>query len=360
MRIAILTFVYSKNPGTTLQAFALQHAVESLGTGIKCFIIRQWAPPRKITWLLRHLSWKELKGWFYVANSVKSQLRFADIHYHFFPATPLYKKSDFKTIKLDFDKVIVGSDQVWNPEFCKERPMRYLLDFVNDDNKKVSYGSSFGVSEVQEDLKQDFIDYLGKFKYLSVRENAGQKIIHELLGRDVPVVLDPTLLLNKETWKKIVKLPKETDYIFLYEVFENPAAVDFALALSRKTGLKIIHKRVHDYALKNKSRYWFMTPEEWMGYIMNARYVVTTSFHGTAFSINFNKQFFVMPRQKTSSRQDTLLRKLGLENRKVGTTQNLDDAFFCNIKDIDYSKVNSLLEQERINSINYLRKIVLE
>ena len=202
MRISILTFVYSKNPGTTLQAFALQHAVESLGTGIECFIFRQWDPPRKITRLLQHFSWKELKGWYYVANSVKSQLRFADKHYHFFPTEPLYNKKDLEVLRGDFDKIIVGSDQVWNPEFCKERPMRYLLDFVKDDSKKVSYGSSFGVSEIQEDLKQDFVEYLGKFKYLSVREDAGQRIIYSLLGREVPVVLDPTLLLRKEDWEK--------------------------------------------------------------------------------------------------------------------------------------------------------------
>ena len=360
MRISILTFVYSKNPGTTLQAFALQHAVESLGTGIECFIFRQWDPPRKITRLLQHFSWKELKGWYYVANSVKSQLRFADKHYHFFPTEPLYNKKDLEVLRGDFDKIIVGSDQVWNPEFCKERPMRYLLDFVKDDNKKVSYGSSFGVSEIQEDLKQDFVEYLGKFKYLSVREDAGQRIIYSLLGREVPVVLDPTLLLRKEDWEKMAKLPKESDYIFLYEVFENPAAVDFAKALSKKTGLKIVHKKVHDYGLKNKRRYWFMTPEEWMGYILKAKYVVTTSFHGTAFSINFNKQFFVLPRQKTSSRQDTLLGKLGLKDRKIDSAKAIDDSFINSIKDIDYSIVNPLLEEERAKSFDYLRKIVLD
>ena len=103
-----------------------------------------------------------------------------------------------------------------------------------------------------------------------------------------------------------------------------------------------------------------MSPEEWLGYIMNARYVVTTSFHGTAFSINMNKQFFVLPKKETSSRQDTLLKKMGLENRKIDVTKALDDNYFDEIGDIDYSKVNPVLERERVNSMNYLRKIVLD
>ena len=358
MKAAILTFVYSYNPGTTLQAFALQKAVDSLDPSVECFIFRQWNAKRRAPLFFREPSWKTLKGWIYVVNARKSHLRFAEKYNHFTPEKPTYKKTDLCDMQYEFDKIIVGSDQLWNPEFCKERPMRYLLDFVKDDNKKVSYGSSFGVSEIQEDLKQDFVEYLGKFKYLSVREDAGQRIIYSLLGREVPVVLDPTLLLRKEDWELMAKLPQESDYIFLYEVFENPAAVDFAKALSKKTGLKIVHKKVHDYALKNKRRYWFMSPEEWMGYIMKARYVVTTSFHGTAFSINFNKQFFVLPKKQTSSRQDTLLGKLGLKDRKIDSAKAIDDSFINGIKDIDYSIVNPLLEEERLKSLEYLRKII--
>ena len=295
-----------------------------------------------------------------MANSKKVHLRFAEKHNHFIPRKLIYDKSDLVRLQNEFDKIIVGSDQVWNPEFCKERPMRYLLDFVNDDNKKVSYGSSFGVSDIQEELKTGFIQYLSKFKFLSVREEAGKSIINGLLGRDVPVVLDPTLLLNRNEWEQFARLPKEDNYIFLYEAFSNQEAVNFALALSRKTGLRIIHKRVHDYEMKNERQYRYMSPEEWMGYILKANYVVTTSFHGTAFSINFNKQFFVLPRQKTSSRQDTILKRLGLEDRKIDSTNMIDDGFFCRIKDIDYSRVNPILEEERMKSLNYLRKIVFD
>jgi len=103
-----------------------------------------------------------------------------------------------------------------------------------------------------------------------------------------------------------------------------------------------------------------MTPEEWMGYILKAKYVVTTSFHGTAFSINFNKQFFVLPRKKTSSRQDTLLGKLGLKDRKIDSAKAIDDFFIDSVKDIDYSIVNPLLEEERLKSLGYLKKIVFD
>lgn len=361
MRLVILTFVYSFNPGTTLQAFALQNAVESLGSGVDCFIFRQSIAKRYLlSLLLRRPSWKTLKGWIYVANSKKVHLRFAEKHNHFIPGKLIYDKSDLVRLQNDFDKIIVGSDQVWNPEFCKERPMRYLLDFVSDDNKKVSYGSSFGVSVVQEEFKSDYIQFLSRFKYLSVREEAGKSIINNLLGRDVPVVLDPTFLLNRKEWEQFAILPQEDNFIFLYEAFSNQEAVSFALALSRITGLRIVHKQVHDYEMKDERQYRYMSPEEWMGYIIKAKYVVTTSFHGTAFSINFNKQFFVLPRKKTSSRQDTILKRLGLEDRKIDSTVLNDDGFFYRIKDIDYSRVNPILEEERMKSLNYLRKIVFD
>lgn len=359
MKIALLTFIYSYNPGTTLQAFALQKAVESLQPDIHCFILRQFHAKKGIPLFLKRPSWKTFKGYVFVTGSRKAHLRFAEKYNHFYPSKPIYK-SDLFNIQDEFDKIMVGSDQVWNPEYCKERPMRYLLDFVSNNEKKVSYGSSFGIKEVPEDIKQDYIDYLGKFKYLSVREEGGAKVIYDLLKRDVPIVLDPTLLLNKREWEKLAKLPKEENFIFLYEVMHRPEAVDFARKLSKETGLKIVHKQVYDYELNNNSRYWFMTPEEWMGYILKAKYVVTTSFHGTAFSINFNKQFFVLPRPTTSSRVDHLLSLFGLESRKIDITKVSNGLNVEGISDIDYSKVNLLLEQERHKSKDYLRNIVLE
>lgn len=357
MNIALLTFIYSYNPGTTLQAYALQKAVESLDPEIHCFILRQFHTKKSIPLFFKKPSWKTFKGYIFVTGSRKAHLRFAEKYNHFFPSKPIYKR-ELSSVQEEFDKIMVGSDQVWNPEYCKERPMRYLLDFVPNDNKKLSYGSSFGIKEVPKELRQDYIEYLSKFKYLSVREKSGQKIIYDLLKRDVQIVLDPTMLLKKQEWECLAKLPKDDNYIFLYEVMQRPEAVEFASQLSKRTGLKIIHKRVYDYDLKDKSQYWFMTPEAWMGYILKAKYVVTTSFHGTAFSINFNKQFFVFPRPSTSSRVDYLLQNFGLESRKIDAKKLLDKTFLNKIEDIDYSKVTPKLEEARKRSLEFLRSIV--
>ena len=116
----------------------------------------------------------------------------------------------------------------------------------------------------------------------------------------------------------------------------------------------MIHKNVYDYELKNRAKMWFMSPEEWMGYILKAKYVVTTSFHGTVFSLNFNKQFWVLPRPSTASRVDYILSKYGLEDRKINTT------VYCETKDIDYVRVNSLLEQDRKESKEFLNKILTD
>lgn len=353
MKIAILTFICTYNPGTTLQAFALKYAIESLDKNVSCNLINHLHKRPGIPLFFKKPSFKTLKGWIFVKYSRKKHLSFINKYCDLSPTNPIFKES-LSDFSKDYDKIIVGSDQVWNPQYCEERPMRYLLDFVECDKKKASYASSFGISELPKEYEYEFRKYLNKFSRISVREENTQRILLNQLGIKSTIVLDPTLLLGKKEWEKFITLPKESNYVFLYEVMHRPEAVEFAYNLATEKGLSVIHKNVYDYELKNRAKMWFMSPEEWMGYILKAKYVVTTSFHGTVFSLNFNKQFWVLPRPSTASRVDYILSKYGLEDRKINTT------VYCETKDIDYVRVNSLLEQDRKESKDFLNKILTD
>lgn len=349
MKIAIFTFGHSFNCGTSLQAFALQKTIQRLDPDGDCVLINHYTKkPDRIPLFVRKPSIKYLKGYIYLKGARKAQRDFLNNNAVVRPKKPLMK-DELSAYVRDFDYVIAGSDQVWNPVFTPgEHPLRFLLDFVEDDNKKLAYAPSLGVKELPEAYIEEFQYYLKKFKHLSVRETAGQELINRLTGICPPVVVDPTFLLNKEEWSQYKTLLNKKDYIFLYEKEANPELEQFAYKLGEKKGLKVIRKRYADLALEDDCGLWFIHPGHWIDLIANASYVVTSSFHGVAFSINFNKQFFVLNSGSTSSRVDELLNRFNLQSRRVGLeAQDVDEQ-------IDYSKINTALDEWRKHSFDIL------
>ena len=215
---------------------------------------------------------------------------------------------------------VAGSDQIWNYNLT-DSDFYYFLDFPKKHLKKVSYAGSFGLSAIDEKHKEKIDTLLNDFDYLSVRENQASKIIKELSGKDVPVVCDPTLLLTKEDWENIAtKKEKKSGYIFVYTVFNSDRIWEYAEELSKKTGLPVktisyskLHKRnaCYDYTAG---------PDDWVSYMLNADYVITNSFHGVAFSVNFNKNFFFdMPPEKAGvgSRISDITARYALSDRNI-------------------------------------------
>lgn len=347
MKTAILTFGHSYNSGTTLQAFALQKAIEKIDVGGSCDIINHWTKKPSVPLFLTHPSIKHLKGYVYLKGARRAQSEFLAEYASLRPDRPLLK-DDLASFCSQYDRVVVGSDQVWNPQFTPgENPLRFLLDFIDDNEKKVAYAPSFGVKSLPEMYLDAFKQCLNKFNHLSVREHAGQEIIANLTGSHPPVVADPTLLLTESDWSRYIKTAAIGNYIFLYEKNENPKLESFAESLSKRTGLKIVRKRYEDLALNDSMDNWFIGPGEWLGLMKGASFVVTSSFHGVAFSLNFRKQFYVLPSSDTSSRVDELLDRFDLEDRRI-------QGEVTGVQSIDYSEVGPILERWRNESLSIL------
>ena len=259
------------------------------------------------------------------------------------------------------DKVICGSDQIWSPLFFDPH---YFLDFVNDNSKKISYAPSFGVSNIQDEhLKIRVKKLIDEFEFnnISVREEQGKKIIEKMSNKDVMVTLDPTLLLTKDEWINALGIKSSKDqYILCYFLGKNKKYVKIAKEISKKLNLKLKVLPVNNLIDKfdKESIISNCGPREFVEYISNASYILTDSYHGILFAINFNKQFTAFKRFKENkfsqnSRVFNILRNLDLSDRLYNDKD-------LNLSKIQYNKINEKLEIKRKASINFLQECLLK
>jgi hypothetical protein len=268
-----------------------------------------------------------------------------------------------------YDAYITGSDQVWNPR-NNNSDSSYFLAFAPSGKKRISYAASFGLSQIPDRFVNDYKEWLKQIRYLSTREVEGQKIIKQFTGRDSEIVLDPTLLLDQDQWNDVgVSYLSSRPYILCYympgDKEVNKSITRIARQVSNLTGWKVICIGQKEYMrlLPWKNTVFDAGPSEFLGLFQNASFVVTNSFHGTAFSINFRKPFFVPinqslpPEEALSSRIITLLKKLKLENRLLPVSGDLPGK---NGLDLDYQSVEKILEEEKQRSIDFLKNALGE
>ena len=212
----------------------------------------------------------------------------------------------------EIDYYVVGSDQVWNPNFYNHELS--LLKFC-DDKKKIALAPSIGFSKLSENYKKELKEWLPKFKYLSCREEQGSKMIREITGRECTTLIDPTLMLSSEEWDKVSKKPvfhNENDkYILLYFLGEMTKEYkDIINNISKRYNLKVID--IYD---KN-SKYYTCGPSEFIYMIKHCSIMLTDSFHGSVFSYIYNKPFRIFKRidsiQSMNSRLENLINVLKL------------------------------------------------
>ena len=261
----------------------------------------------------------------------------------------------------DLDVFVAGSDQIWNPNIFpnKQFDPTYLLGFAGE-HRRISYAPSFAVSELPEDKAQQLKEHLQSFSALSVREKRGQALVERYAERTARVVLDPTLLLRREDWAQLAVAPKgKAPYILCYFVSDSAAAAPYAKALSERTGLPIVQLAGARKKIDGCSKMVFDAgPQEFLGLFRNAAYVVTNSFHGAVFSLQFGRPFFTSMSPKelanpTDSRIYSLLSRLGCTERIIGldSTAPVDAP-------MDYDAINTKLEEARADSLTYLKAAI--
>lgn len=261
----------------------------------------------------------------------------------------------------NYDAVIVGSDQLWLPSNVIAD--YYTLSFVPDDVKKIAYATSFGIGALPESLQTKYKSFLSRIEFLSARETSGQDIIKQCTGRDVPLVCDPTLLLERTDWEMIASEPRiiTEDYVFCYFMGDNPEQRAFAKRLAQKEHCKIVALLHLDQYISSDEDYvdyapYHVSPADFVNLVKNARYVCTDSFHGTVFSVIFSKEFFTFKRfnkkasLSTNTRLLSLLGKLDLKDRLFTGYENVEE----NLNVQNYQQVQKTLSAFREESINYL------
>ena len=263
----------------------------------------------------------------------------------------------------DYDAVIVGSDQVWTP---LSLPTKFFnLLFVDDAVRKVAYASSFGVSSIPGFQHKATGAFLDRFHAIGVREQSGKKIVDTLSHQTATVVADPTLLLDSIEWSEEIKDSKinmNEPYIFCYFLGTNMEARKAANELKAKTGLKIVTLRhMDEYVPEDESfgNYapYDVDPNGFLTYIKNAEYVLTDSFHCSAFSIQFHKQFMTFYRfaqgsaTGRNSRIDSLFNVLGVNKEHIyaGDVMKVK-------AQLDWDSIDANLKKLREKSVEFLTR----
>lgn len=259
--------------------------------------------------------------------------------------------------KMDYDVYVVGSDQVWNPS-ASSSIEPYFLTFAPKEAKKISYASSFGVSNIPASLYEKYKRLLSNIDYLSVREQTGVCLVKTLTGRDATCVLDPTLLLHKKQWGNIMlaypHMPSR--YILVYQLLPSETLPSLAKSIAEEMKCPIYYLAKRAYAVNAPNGMRVIKdagPAEFLWLIKNASCVVTNSFHGTAFSVNFCTPFYTVLNSKRGSnaRITSLLNSVNLMGRIVYEGDKLP---FFSFYDANY--VQKHIEMLRKDSTSYLEK----
>lgn len=369
MKTGLVTFYHIHHYGALLQAAATERAVEALGGDceiIDYFVNQNNDLFRRPTGLgsaaadaHTALHYKALSARYWRFEA------FAATHLHI-SGHRFESLEELRAAELPYDVVLAGSDQIWNPKIFPDGHFDPVFFGAFSQRRKIAYAPSFGIPRIPEGMEDELRGYLSQFSHLSVRERQGQRIVEEISGRRVPVVLDPTLLLTREQWAAMANTPQgypagnsqntPGGYILCYCISKPGALAPYIQNLANRTGLPVvqlcgIRQKVHP-----KARCILDAgPAEFLGLFQNASYVCTNSFHGTVFSVQFQKPFFtaVAPSELAepeSSRTFSLLSSLGLTERIIGKgdTAGLEDA-------VDWAAAGSRLEAARQNSLDYLR-----
>ncbi|WP_295090357.1 polysaccharide pyruvyl transferase family protein [Ruminococcus sp.] len=262
----------------------------------------------------------------------------------------------------EYGAVVVGSDQLWLPSNIAGD--YYTLSFVPSEVKKIAYATSFGVSKIAKGQEEKAKQYLRRIEWLSAREESGQKIIKKYTGRNVPLVCDPALLLTKEEWDEEVSAQSiiKDKYIFCYFMGDNPWQRAFVQKLKKKTGYKIVALLHLDQYIQTDENYvdyapYDISPADFINLIKNAEFVCTDSFHGTVFSIIYQKEFFTFKRfsenatLSTNTRIYTLLNTMSLQHRLVEENDSVESSLS---RKIHHNAVKERLDAFRASSLQYL------
>ena len=367
MKIDVITRHFIINYGSLLQAIATQEVIKKLG--YECEII-DYIPENEnyrnidktIKKNKKYYNKNLLKKYFYLLlrkpESYISGIKFEKQRKKYLNLSRLYRNlNELSESMPKADVYLTGSDQVWGPRADGKYDEAYFLSFVNSKNKKISYAASFGRKKIDEKYMHNLQFFLKQYKYISVREESACSIL-EKNNIKATRVLDPTLLLDKEYWSQYFEKTKQKrKYILIYQIHNNPLLGWYAKQVAKYYKLELVRISPMLHQIFRQGKFIFCPSiGQFLSYINDAECVITDSFHGTVFSINFQKKFVEILPEITSTRSQDILKQLNLTNRIL--TEKND--FQLAMKEIEYEKTNVILNKIKNISIDILKKMIVE
>ena len=363
MNIKVITRHAPSNYGSLLQAIATQVILEGLGH--RCELIDYVRDDEQglrgvITALKGKSGWGDglFKKLVYVSLRYPAEkiaeVKFGRMRRRYLNLTERCSTLD-ELSRLDADMFMTGSDQVWGPTLSGVYDEAYFLAFAGHNDKKVAYAASFGRTGFTDAELSKYKALLSGYSAITVREDSAVGLLEKIGVGCKGQVLDPTLLLDKDDWGGFIKSRRKGGYILAYQL-NNAKVSDCARQLSIESGLPLVRVTPYFHQVVEGGKMVLLpSVGDFLSCIRDCSYLVTDSFHGTAFAINFNKQFMaVLPEGSTNTRNLSLLKLFGLERRAVSGTAigGLAEG------SIDYSLVNEMLEEQRRISIAALNNML--
>jgi len=365
MRIGIMTFHRPINYGALLQAYALQQTMLSLGA--ECEIIDYRNPLMEELYSVKTFDKchriKDYISWILRSSSEKTTHEaYEKFRREYLILSPkIYvDATGLSSCNNEYDKIISGSDQVWSYK-ALNFDKNYFLDFIFNKGMKCSYAASFGVDTIPEEYTEEYRRLLSDYLFLSVRERQGCDLVYNICGIRPEQHVDPVFLLSPDIWaERIGCTTQKNRYILVYSFELTDTMKKFIENLSIKFDCQVFvlgrpFRRILNVPYKN---IYNISPKEFVKYIFNASYVVTNSFHGTAFSILFNKEFFMellVSSNYVNSRLENILEVMNLKSRKITESYNMDELME---NKINWSAVNEIISTERQKALCYLKTLV--
>lgn len=380
--LTLLGTGFNQNLGANLQAFALKKIIEKFGYKVEFINFSPWIRTSSIKTkiqkavklfikgniktLIEQIKWKiqyyitkeaQVTRFERVEKFKQEYLQLSDIIYH--------SKDELESLP-PADYTVVGSDVVWFP--LKDLIEIYLLSFVKN-SRKISYAASVA-TEIPNELKEIYRKHLADFDFISVREKKSYDEIAPLTNKKVEIVVDPTLLLSAEEWRKFSTKPDKTpngEFILVYDLYRSSEILPYVNKFARKRGIGFVCYQPATFLKKLRykalhSSYYHYDPLEFLWLIDNSKYVITSSFHGTALSVIFKKPFVAVNpvgkkglRDDISSRLTDFLSMLSLEDRYVNSISETSFAHLLD-KPINWNKVDEILLEKKERSISFLKR----
>lgn len=355
-KIGIITFHFVNNYGGALQAYALYRTLAD-----HCDVA-----PTIIDYRNRFIAFTDAVRVFPVTTKGKELLsglstmslrrgrirKFQQFMRENAVLTETYRSAQkLKVSPPDCDSFICGSDQIWNPVITGGVDKEYFLDFAPEGTKRIAYAPSFGLKSIPPKFEQEIKTLLSRIDFLSIREQSSVELVKQLTGKDADVLIDPTLLMEKEKWLALAKKPEvPQEYILVYIMQNDRSIYESVEKIKAETHLPVVAISRYGYQPHCVNQALVdVGPAEFLGLCANASMICTNSFHGLIFSLIFEKKLFLVPSKRFSGRMDNLLQLLGAEKEPIGDGEQMYSIRYA------VDEVKQIVEREKEKSLRYLR-----